>query len=1848
MPRLLLSFFGVFQTELDGQHIHHFRSANVQGLLIYLALQAERPFPREQLATLFWPDKPDSVAKKNLRQTIYQLRQILSDSNDAEQPFLLVARQSVQFNANADTAVDVHQFIRALENGELEKVRDLYQGELLPGFTCDSLEFESWLRQERERLHRLAMKAIDDLTNRQMHTGDPIAAQISARRQIQLEPWRETAHRQLMQALALAGEREAALAHFDLCQAILEEELGAEPDETTVALFQQIQNNELAPASPDLIAEQYKLGKQIGQGSMGTVFKGEHYLTGKPVAIKMLDGSKAEYFPEFVERFKREGEVLRQLNHPNIVKLLGIDSKDSHHYLVMEYIAGGDLQQYLANQPRLPVEQALAIALDLADALTRAHSLDILHRDLKPANILLDGNDKPYLTDFGVARLGKESDLTQTGVVIGTYAYLSPEACKGAAQDKRSDIWSFGIILYEMLAGKRPFSGATSPATLIAILQDPLPDIRLTRPDLPNPLNQLLDIMLTKERDERIGSIRQVATIIEAILNGKDTTELLAPFGTATTPFGTASSAPPQISTKEEITLPPVSPTFVGRVAELSHIIQTFQNTTCRFLTLTGIGGIGKSRLAIEVAHKFQTETDAEVTYLALDKVQNQQGIAQQLAQAVDLPNTSSEQQIEEIVTHLTGKKRLLLLDNVEKAVALDATGMIAFLNHLLQALPQLRILMTSRQPLQAQAEWVFPVRGLPVPPTSTLERNQWWQYAAISLFERQAQQSDITFALTSQNIQDVIQLIQWAEGSPLTLERLAKQTRQQSVAEIRQAVHQAQQSIRQHKLSLTPFMQSLTTTFITSWQLLTDEEQAILAQTAVFQAGFSRAAARSLLNEGANLLEDLVDKSLLLRHKQNNQMGQVRYHLPHLLQLFLQEQSAPPTQLKDDHAAYYLNWAGLHPEHIVSELANIQAGWAWAQKRPQLELPRRWDANLLDDIVVTDTQAVSPKTTFRKTAVLVGRDAEINSLRESLYDMTHNHQNGGLITILGKAGVGKTHLINQLKTEQTGQTWFLAPCDETHAHTLQPFRQWLRDYFGQTENSDNNLAVFNVHFEDLIESIPNETLQNELQENKSFLAALVDIQLPNSAYMRLKPEQRLEHFQRAIKTLIKAESLLNPVVLHLEDAHWLDAESRHFMQYLLRHVNDYPFLILLTSRPEHFEPLLLLDLPQKTIRLDTLTRDEIRQLAHIHINAEPASELIDLLIDRTQGNPFYTEQILLYLRENGLVFNGELVQTPGYSATDQLLPLDIHNLLVARLNLLEKSTQDMVAQAAVLGHEFSLPILRKMIKGDVMQQGLLDGTQAAIWQPIGPERYAFNHAFLREAAYNVQFTERKQELHAQAAQAVTAVSTADHPHFGTIAHHLDEANNPARAANYYRKAGDEAKENYFIREAHNYYSRGLKLAQTDKQRLKLYLGREQVNHWLGNREQQQEDLNNLLPLIQKQGEKSLQMELSLRRASYALATAHYDQAIRHAQQATALAAAVHDRALEASAYQRWGRALWQQGKAKAAEPILKRAQMLAKAAADSSIQAQCLYDLGIIAFYQNQFAQATQQIEEAIELFKELDDRHNMVRCQDILGSLAINSGRYEEAIQIYEQTLALCQTIDWPYGEAYVLAHFADCYFELGQYSQSRQLHQEVVLLAKQLNDRVAESVSLDTIGLTYHFEKQYQEAQQHFEMALALHATINYPRGKAFILNHFGLLLANQEEIEQAGIYLYEALMLRGETTEKPASMDTEAALAWLDMARGDIDFAMMRAQEVLSWLQENGTSGVELPLQVYWQCHTIFKLANQQVEAESCLEAAYQLLQSQADQLQDNELKQSFLHNVPYHQRIWQTWQTANLS
>ncbi len=266
-----------------------------------------------------------------------------------------------------------------------------------------------------------------------------------------------------------------------------------------------------------LIAGRYQLGPSIGAGATGSVYRGVDMSTGEKIAVKELRPELIASMPELLERFRREGEALRKLNHPNIVKVLSTVDEDEGHYIVMEFVGGGSLADLIAQQSLLPVDRAVAIALELSDALARAHHLNILHRDIKPGNVLLAEDGTPRLTDFGLARLGNYPALTSIGSILGTFHYISPEVCYNQKVDERSDIWSFGVVLYEMLTRELPFTGDTPYEIIQSILNQPLPDLTWRRADIPAPLVTLIGKMLMKDAPVRIASVRQVGADLEMI-----------------------------------------------------------------------------------------------------------------------------------------------------------------------------------------------------------------------------------------------------------------------------------------------------------------------------------------------------------------------------------------------------------------------------------------------------------------------------------------------------------------------------------------------------------------------------------------------------------------------------------------------------------------------------------------------------------------------------------------------------------------------------------------------------------------------------------------------------------------------------------------------------------------------------------------------------------------------------------------------------------------------------------------------------------------------------------------------------------------------------------------------------------------------------------------------------------------------------------------------------------------------------------------------------------------------------------------------------------------------------------
>jgi serine/threonine protein kinase/predicted ATPase/Tfp pilus assembly protein PilF len=689
----------------------------------------------------------------------------------------------------------------------------------------------------------------------------------------------------------------------------------------------------------------------IGQGGMGAVYFGNDLQTGETVAIKLLRGELVARDPEMVERFIREGEVLRRLNHPNIVKNLGAFEQDNVHYLVMEYVPGGSLRDLLLKKHRLSVQQTNYIALDLADALTRAHRLDILHRDIKPDNVLIADDGTPRLTDFGMARIQDGAHITQDGAVVGTLAYMAPELFEGHEADEKTDIWAFGVMLYEMLAGERPFSQEQPGQLINAILTHPIPDLEAMRPDIPTGMVDLVYRMLAKERQARIPSARLIGAEIEAIIRGGTTT--LQPIAAAdsTGRFEITPTPHPALPT-DHGNVPnnlPAQPTaFVGRDDELTELQKLISDTNNRLVTLVAPGGMGKTRLAVALSEKMLMRFKDGVFFVALAPIENETLILSAIADAIGFTFGGGDPATE-LHSYLREKHLLLVMDNFE-----HVTNGANCMANILEAAPQVQMIVTSRERLRLRSEVVYEVQGMRVPTEQIAVPDALAQLPIVQLFLQSAHRVMPDFVVDETTAADVARICRLVDGLPLAVELAAAWLDMLSLPEIVTEIERSLDFLESNLRDTPERHRSIRAVFDYSWNLLNEDERDTFLRLSVFIGGFEREAAQGVANASLRTLTSLINKSLLQRDPNGR-------YLPHkLLRQYAAERFASHPARKDTlkaHAMYYAKFLEkIHPllnslreqealEAVELELDNVRAAWQFALET------QKWEA--FDKVIV-------------------------------------------------------------------------------------------------------------------------------------------------------------------------------------------------------------------------------------------------------------------------------------------------------------------------------------------------------------------------------------------------------------------------------------------------------------------------------------------------------------------------------------------------------------------------------------------------------------------------------------------------------------------------------------------------------------------------------------------------------------------------------------------------------------------------------------------------------------------------------------------------------------------------------
>jgi eukaryotic-like serine/threonine-protein kinase len=266
-----------------------------------------------------------------------------------------------------------------------------------------------------------------------------------------------------------------------------------------------------------LISERYRLDEKVGSGGMSSVYRAFDPTLERWVAIKLMHRD-ISHDPDQLERFRREARAVAQLNHPHVVTVIDAGEDDGTPYIVFEYVEGETLKDRIRRLGRLPVSEAVAYAIEIGRALEAAHASLLVHRDVKPQNVLIDPDGRAKVTDFGIARSLEAQGLTATGRVLGTTDYVSPEQALGHEVTGQSDIYSLGIVLYEMLTGEVPYRADTQVAVAMKHVRDPLPDVQRRRPEISASLAAVVEHATAKETQNRYQDVSQMVHDLEEVL----------------------------------------------------------------------------------------------------------------------------------------------------------------------------------------------------------------------------------------------------------------------------------------------------------------------------------------------------------------------------------------------------------------------------------------------------------------------------------------------------------------------------------------------------------------------------------------------------------------------------------------------------------------------------------------------------------------------------------------------------------------------------------------------------------------------------------------------------------------------------------------------------------------------------------------------------------------------------------------------------------------------------------------------------------------------------------------------------------------------------------------------------------------------------------------------------------------------------------------------------------------------------------------------------------------------------------------------------------------------------------
>jgi class 3 adenylate cyclase/tetratricopeptide (TPR) repeat protein len=709
--------------------------------------------------------------------------------------------------------------------------------------------------------------------------------------------------------------------------------------------------------------------------------------------------------------------------------------------------------------------------------------------------------------------------------------------------------------------------------------------------------------------------------------------------------------------------------------------------------------------------------------------------------------------------------------------------------------------------------------------------------------------------------------------------------------------------------------------------------------------------------------------------------------------------------------------------------------------------------------------------------------------------------ENGGIVYIDGVPGIGKSRFINEFKKSLNlnAYNWFNMPCDGILKQSFNPIKHFLYKYFQIDEkfSKQKNIGNFNKIYNDLISDVNDEDIKEELMRTKSIIGSLIDLFWSNSLYSKIDAKSRYENVIYAFKNFIKASSHIKPTFLIIEDGHLIDKDTENILKILFVNTEDFPFVVITSCRLNNDgSPFRMEDLnvSKDSILIKQLSKRNTKILITNQFNSCITERLFKLIWHKSEGNPFFIEQLIVYLKET----NAAMLKDGKYDLLiDEFEILaEISGIIVARIDKLSNNLKDIIKTASILGIEFSIRVLENMIKGKSISNEVKNIEEENIWMAISSIIYLFKHAIIRDTVYEMILKNQLRELHKKAAKSIELLYKNDlNEHYGELAYHYEKAGILQKAKKYLWKAGDYARDNFKNEESINYYIKLLKYSNSNMGKIQILNNAAMIYELTGQWDKAEELYGRSIKLAKKSEYMKIMVNINGNLCKILINKGQYKKAIGILNNSLKVCKDLNDLKGEGNTKSRISSLYYRKGQYKKALFAAKESLHIAKKLGDKYLLSSSLGNLGLAYWICEKSTKGLEYFKEGLKVDKELGKDRDVGITLGNIGIFYLEEGKYKKSAKYFEKSLVIAKKLGDLRGICESSGNMGEALLNIGEFDNALWNFKKELNIAKELGDIFMVGYAYSDLARFYLSLKNYKKAEYYYKKSIKIFKKMNH---------------------------------------------------------------------------------------------------------------------------------------------------------